>query len=177
MSYRGDHDMIYRFRRCASELFTDTAALRRFPSREHRHCTSLCPSVGLVMDSFATECVRMWSQTRREPHVPMPGGRGGVAQVEQVNHPPPTAAGKINTEDHVAAALQPSNGPSATHTSSGRRLPTAGGGSRWGDGTPPPFTPKSLSVQQEYYAVKWGALSRGVTPKVLVTVDSRDGWH
>ena len=26
----------------------------------------------------------------------MPGGRGGARQVERVNHPPPTAAGKIN---------------------------------------------------------------------------------
>ena len=107
----------------------------------------------------------------------MPGGRGGMAQVEQINHPPSTPAGQLNTEDHVAAALQPANGASATHTSAGRRLPTAGGNSRAVDAAPAPFTPKALSAQQEYYAVKWGALSRGVTPKPLVTGESKDGWR
>ena len=113
----------------------------------------------------------------------MPGGRGGAAQVEQIHHPVAaaataslgaTAAGQLNTEDHVAAAMQPANGASATHTSSGQRLPTAGGGGdpRLGAIGMTPFTPKSLSASQEYYAVKWGALSRGVTPKTLVTGDS-----
>ena len=105
----------------------------------------------------------------------MPGGRGGVTQVEQISHRPTTAASQTNTEDHVAAALQ--TGVSATHTSAGRRLPTAGGDPRLGDVTPAPFTPKSLSAQQEYYAVKWGALSRGVTPKPLVTGEPNNRWH
>ena len=121
--------------------------------------------------------------TQRQQHVAMAGGRGGAAQVEQIHHPQvvgpvaslaATATGQLAQQDHVAVAMQP--GSSGTHTSSGQRLPTAGpssvGDPRLGTAAMTPFTPKSLSESQEYYAVKWGAMGRGVTPRVMVTGNS-----